>query len=363
MSGANIHDIDDTLGGRYKVKAYIGAGGMQEVYEAYDLLLCRSVALKVPKNKSAEKRFQRSAIVSAKVNHPNVAKTLDYLEEGKRAYLVEELVEGKDLSRVMREDMLIIDPMRTAYIFHRLAKGLAASHHAGVIHRDLKPSNVIAVGGSLLQDVKITDFGIAKMAEEEIADAVEGGDESLTASDTAIGALPYMAPEMIQSMKAAGKHSYIWSLGAMIFELLCGKKPFGAGLKAVPAILAAKLPEMPPSIKSNKQFGRSAEDIFGLITNCIKSEPSARLSADELVRECGKLCYPLVERETGTVTTFDNGYWGFITPDKGRSIFFHRASLYGNSKIAEGDRVLFSRHPGGGNDRAFPVMKIQNVSR
>lgn len=197
MSGGNIHDIDDTLGGRYKVKAHIGAGGMQEVYEAYDLLLCRSVALKVPKNKSAEKRFQRSAIVSAKVNHPNVAKTLDYLEEGKRAYLVEELVEGKDLSRVMREDMVIIDPMRTAYIFHRLAKGLAASHHAGVIHRDLKPSNVIAVGGSLLQEVKITDFGIAKMAEEEIADAVEGGDESLTASDTAIGALPYMAPEMI----------------------------------------------------------------------------------------------------------------------------------------------------------------------
>src|SRR5260370_14178963 len=129
---------------------------MEEVYEANDLLLRRAVALKVPKNKSAEKRFQRSAIVSAKVNHVNVAKTLDYLEENNRAYLIEELVRGKDLGRVLREDMRFVDSLIAAYLLHRLARGLAASHHAGVIHRDLKPSNVIAFGGSLLQDLKIT---------------------------------------------------------------------------------------------------------------------------------------------------------------------------------------------------------------
>ena len=355
-----MQNLGDVIGQRYRIDSYIGAGGMQEVYEAHDLLLRRAVALKVPKTNSAEKRFQRSAIVSAKVNHVNVAKTLDYLEEQKSAYLVEEFVQGKDLSRVLREDMRIIDPLMAAYIFHRLAKGLAASHHAGVIHRDLKPSNVIAVGGALLTDVKITDFGIAKMAEEEIAEAVEGGDESLTASDTAIGALPYMAPEMIESMKNGGKHSDIWSLGAMLFELISGNKPFGAGLKAVPAILKAKLPAMPAQIKNNKQFERAGEEIYALIGKCMQADPTARLTADQLVSECGKLCYPLSAREFGKVSKFDNGAWGFIQPESGSGVFFHKESLYGSSSIAKGDRVWFSRHIGGGNDRAFPVIKLQN---
>jgi serine/threonine protein kinase len=358
MNTGIMHTIGDVVGGRYRIDSYIGAGGMQEVYASHDLLLRRNVALKVPKNNAAEKRFQRSAIVSAKVNHVNVAKTLDYLEEGTKAYLIEELVEGKDLSRVLRENMKIIDPLMVAFLFHRLARGLAASHHAGVIHRDLKPSNVIAVGGGLLQDVKITDFGIAKMAEEEIAEAVEGGDESLTASDTAIGALPYMAPEMIKSMKNAGKQSDIWSLGAMVFELLAGRKPFGAGLKAVPAILEAKIPPIPASVKSNQQFARTGEEVFNLVGRCMQGDPMTRPTADELVIECGKLCYPLSAREFGTVTKFDNGYWGFIAPEKGKSIFFHKDCLYGATSVAVGDRVWFARHTGGGNDRAFPVIKV-----
>ena len=82
-------------------------------------------------------------------------------------------------------------------VFHHLAKGLAASHHADVMHRDLKPNNVMIAGGEYFRGVKITDFGIAKMAEEEIGEAVEGGQESLSASRTALGAIPYMAPEII----------------------------------------------------------------------------------------------------------------------------------------------------------------------
>jgi eukaryotic-like serine/threonine-protein kinase len=137
-------------------------------------------------------------------------------------------------------------------VFHHLAKGLAASHHATVVHRDLKPSNIMVVDGELFNEVKITDFGIAKMAEEELI-AVEGGESSLTASNTAIGALPYMAPEMIKSIRKAGAPADVWSLGAMVFELLSGQKPFGVGYRAVPAIMEAKVPPLPSMIKSNRE--------------------------------------------------------------------------------------------------------------
>lgn len=357
MSGA-LHKTRDVIGSRYRIKDYVGAGGMQEVYRARDKLLNRVVALKVPKNKSAEKRFERSAIVSARVNHASVAKTLDYLVENSQAYLIEEYVQGKDLGRVLKEDVSILDPMIVARIFHHLAKGVAASHHVGVIHRDLKPSNVMAVGGARLDGVKITDFGIAKLAEEELAEAVDGGEESLTASQTAIGALPYMAPEMIKSMKDAGMPADIWSLGAIIFELLSGEKPFGVGLKAVPAILEAKVPGLPFKVTAKTQFKAAGEEVYSLLVDCLQLKPNDRPSADALVTRCEQLCYPVARRELGTVKRWPNGSWGFINPEDGKDVFFHLDSVYGAQKVSVGDRVIFSRFEGGGNDRAFPVLKL-----
>jgi eukaryotic-like serine/threonine-protein kinase len=356
-----IHAAGEVIGGRYEILAFVGEGGMQEVYRAKDRLLARDVALKCPKNKSAAKRFRRSAVVSAKVNHANVAKTLDYVEESGTAYLIEEFIEGKDLSRVLKEHVALFDPLLAARVLHHLAKGLAASHHADVIHRDLKPSNIMAVGGDSITDVKITDFGIAKMAEEEIGEAIEGGDSSLTASQTAIGALPYMAPEMVQSMKDAGKPADVWSLGAMTFELMSGKKPFGAGLMAVQKILAGKIPPIPTLVTSNLQFKPSGDELYALIQKCTQIDPAKRPTADDLVIDCERLCYPLATREFGTVTSVNNSYWGFITPDNGKSIFYHMESLYGHSRMALQDRVWFSRHPGGGSDRAFPILKINKT--
>lgn len=350
-----LHKPGDLIGGRYEIQNYIGAGGMQEVYCALDRLLSRRVALKVPKNKSAEKRFQRSAVVSARINHANVAKTLDYLEEGKRSYLIEEYIDGADLGQILREMTPVFDPLLVARLFHHLAKGLAASHHADVIHRDLKPSNIMAAGGRYLTDVKITDFGIAKLAAEEIAEAVGGGDSSITASQTAIGALPYMAPEMIGSIANADKPADIWSLGALAYELLSGKKPFGTGLKAVPAILEGKIL---PLASSQSQFKTVMQDVFEVIKKCLVVDPSKRLTADELVQACEKFCYPITHREFGIVNKFDNSAWGFIQPEHGKSVFFHVESIFGKSRLKVGDRVLFARHVGGGNDRAFPVIKV-----
>jgi serine/threonine-protein kinase len=283
---------------------------------------------------------------------------LDYLEDGGRAYLIEEFIAGNDLGWLLKERYPALDPLMAGFVLHRLAKGLAASHHAGVVHRDLKPSNVMVVGGEKFSDVKITDFGIAKMAEEEMIEAVEAGEDSITASQTVIGAIPYMAPEAINAIKDAGTASDVWSLGAMAFELISGNKPFGFGLKAIPAILNGQVPPLPGNL-SDAQFKPSGEAIYQVIMKCLRLNPNDRLTADQLVEECELLCYPSVVREFGTVKRMQNSYFGFIQSDKGGDMFFHVDSLFGSRRAAVGDRVWCGRFPGGGADRAFPILKVK----
>ncbi len=214
---------------------------MQEVFCARDIALERDVALKTPKNSSAQKRFQRSATMSAKVTHPNVAKTFDYLVDGGREYLIEEFVKGRDLDDVMSNKYFTLDPHLAAHVFHHLAKGLEAVHREGIIHRDIKPKNVMVSSDPGLTEVKITDFGIAKLAELEIGEAVKDGSPTM-ASQTVLGAIPYMAPEVLKNRNDVSISADVWSIGAMLYTLLVGEPPFGVGLQAVPNILSAKEP-------------------------------------------------------------------------------------------------------------------------
>ena len=356
-----IHKVGDRISNRYEIIRFVGEGGMQQVYRALDLVINRQVALKLPKNSSAQKRFRRSAVVSAKVNHPNVAKTLDYLETESSPYLIEEFIDGKDIKEGILQQLGMVDPYLTAKILHYLAKGVAASHDAGVIHRDLKPSNVMFSGNFNLSEIKITDFGIAKMAEEEIINAVEGGESSTSASATVMGALPYMAPEMIQDSRNAGKPSDIWALGAMMYELLSGFKPFGFGLTAVPNILLATPPQKPQQIDKNLQFQSLGNELYEIILSCLNKSPENRPTAQELIQKCEKLCYPVVERKTGRVTSLLRGNQGFIQSDEGETIFFHFDSVYGN-KPCVGSRVCFSAFAGTPRPRAHPVILIQGIN-
>lgn len=352
------HNAGDIINSRYLIKKFLGEGGMQFVYLSVDMTLNREVALKTPKNSSAEKRFHRSAVVAARVNHPNVAKTLDYVEVNSRAYLIEELVNGGDLFETILKRVDYVDPFLVARLFHYLSKGLAASHHAGVIHRDLKPTNIMVVGGFNLLEVKITDFGIAKMAAEELVEAAEGGSDSITASATAVGALPYMSPEAIETPRNVCVKTDVWSLGAMMYELLTGNRPFGAGLQAVRRILDADYADFPDFVTSNPQFSTLSHQLIDLIKKCLVIDPELRPTIDELVEACGLLCYPVSERYFGIMRIPEYKTYGFIFEfDKG-DVFYHTSCIYGVYPMPQ-EQVMFSKHFAGGADRALPVVRMK----
>ena len=352
------HEKGDRIATRYSILDFVGEGGMQYVYKAYDEILHRLVALKTPKDATAEKRFHRSAVVSARVNHPNVAKTLDYVEENNRPYLVEELVDGLDLSKAILANIDYLDPFLVAKIFHHLSKGLAASHHAGVIHRDLKPTNIMVTGDFQLTELKITDFGIAKMAEDEIVEAAEGGDITNSTSATAVGALPYMAPEAIETPRNVTLKADVWSLGAMIYELLTGNKPFGSGLRAIRHIVEGKYDPFPHFITTNPQFNYLSKELIVLIGQCLSVNIDDRPTADQLVEKCSSLCYPVSERFTGIVKNLNHSKWGFISFPFQSDAFYHVNSIYGQ-RPAIGEKVMLSKYAGGGADRALPVVRLK----
>ncbi|MDX0437117.1 protein kinase [Sinorhizobium medicae] len=342
------------FGGRYLAQEWVGAGGMQHVYAAFDQLFERMVALKTPKDDAGTKRFQQSAVVSAKVNHQNVAKTLDYFEDGERPFIIEELVSGADLDTVMSGNLPFLPPSTCARIFHQLAKGLAASHAAEVVHRDLKPSNIMVVGGPLFQDLKITDFGIAKMAEEEIGQWVEDGGGA-TSSKTVLGAIPYMSPEAINDFKVAKKSSDVWAIAAIMYELLSGELPFGKGLKSIPKIIEAEPPRRPPQIQP-AQFKSLGTQVYDLILMCLDKDEQNRPSASQLVTLCEDLCYGITKYSFGEVTEV-GPYTGRIRDDEGAKLMWHPKCFYGSAKVQVGTRVWFGRDEGEPWDRAFPIVK------
>ncbi|NJO17819.1 MAG: serine/threonine protein kinase [Thioploca sp.] len=157
----HIHQKNDLIMERYEIENYLAEGGMQEVYKAYDQKLERLVVVKTPKNESAHKRFKRSAQVSAKINHPNVAKTLDFSEDN-NSYLVEEFIEGNDLGTRLEKEFNFLDPHLAAHVIHHLVKAIAIAHRFDIFHRDLKPSNIMVSNDPNLYHIKLTDFGIAK---------------------------------------------------------------------------------------------------------------------------------------------------------------------------------------------------------
>ena len=351
---------NDVVSSRYLIRKHVGRGGMQDVYLAVDQLLGLEVALKTPLAGQPDRRFIQSAKIAARVNHHNVAKTLDYFEENGRLFLIEEFVSGETLE-VKLNRFGAVDPHLGARVFHHLSKGVAASH-AGVVHRDLKPSNIIAESGINLHELKITDFGIATLTEEVFAQAAKDGDLTRSTSGTIRGALPYMAPEMM--FRSPGDHpgsaADIWSLGAMMFRLLTGEYPFGVYLDAAVNVKNQTRKDWPGFMIRNPQYKPLSEELQNIIERCLSYNPQERPSADKLVEEFSKLCYINVHRTEGVVTNLiQNGHSGFAS-DAESIVFFSMESVYGTRKPSTGtnSRICYSKFPGSPRQRGHPIVVI-----
>lgn len=344
-----------TVSNRYRVVDYVASGGMQDVYKAHDELTGEIVALKTPQAGQGNRRFRQSAQLSARISNYNVAKTFDYFEVADTCYLIEEFVEGSTLEAATLEMMPQVDPHTVAYLVLRIAKGLAASHVAGVAHRDLKPSNILV--SSNFDAVKITDFGIATLADELFEGLAVKGDLTRSTSGTVKGAIPFMAPEMMFRAKGdqVGTEADIWSLGAMLFRLLTGEFPFGEGMMVPVNVKNGDRASWPAFVHSNPQFAPLAQSIVEIVDACLVYDKAKRPTAAQLVAICEQLCFFFKERQTGTITQME---WsrGRIASSLGNTVFFHSDSVYGQLRASPGRKVFFSAHAGTPFFRADPVV-------
>lgn len=202
---------------RYQLDHVLGRGAMGEVWHADDLTLNRPVAVKLLQTGQATatdtERFRLEAQTAARLSHPNVVGIYDFGSHEGRYYLVMELIAGRSLAEE-RLRRTVLDHREAAAIAAQTAAGLAAAHRRRVIHRDIKPGNVMVTAD---RTVKITDFGIARFADEATG--------TLTAAGQIIGSAAYLPPERALG-RTAQPASDIYSLGCVLYELLTGRPPF-----------------------------------------------------------------------------------------------------------------------------------------
>lgn len=345
---------------RYEILSPAGQGGMQFVYRAFDHLKGVEVAVKTPQTGQVHKKFSNSAVLAARINHPNIAKTLDYFEVEGLPYLAEEFVDGGTLDDSCMSLAGLLDPHTGTRLFRMLSKGLAASHHADVVHRDLKPSNIMVTGGYTLSEVKITDFGIATLTEKMFEEEFEKirGDITKTTSGTIKGALPYMAPEMMFRKQGdhIGPEADIWSLGAVMFHALTGVLPFGEGLIVPANIMTKNRAQWPSFMTRDLQYSPLSSNLQNLIDSCLQVDKNLRPTADVLVKECNEIEYFNGNWLTGVINNKPNAYFGYIRTPNGETVFFHRDSIYGPKAGNVGDSVSFAVSDGNPRRRAFPMI-------
>ncbi len=267
--------VDTVLNSRYRIEKLLGEGGMGSVYRAQHLQLRKTVAIKVlhpsmVDNPDAVARFEREAMVSAKIQHPNVVSATDSgrLEDGS-LYLVLEFVPGQSLAdRLERRGALPSEA--AASIALQVAAALRAAHAEGVIHRDLKPQNVMLLpsprpgdpegGGDFL--VKVLDFGIAKV--------VGGGvrSEPLTQAGAIFGTPEYMSPEQAKG-EPVDHRADLYALGVMLHEMVCGEPPFQS--QELVGVLLKHAQEPAPPLPARVPSG-----LARLVRDLLEKQPSKR---------------------------------------------------------------------------------------
>ena len=243
--------MKEMIANRYLIKRKLGEGGMADVYLAHDSFLNREVAVKILRGKLsldpvALLRFQREANAASRLNHPNIVEIYDVGDDDGQHFIVMEYIRGKTLKELIAARGAM-DQQEALQIMDQLLAAIIEAHKNNIIHRDIKPQNILIKDDGT---VKIADFGIAT-----VSDAVQ-----LTQTDTVLGSVHYLAPELARG-EAASFQSDIYALGITLFEMLTGKAPYSG---ETPVQIAMKhMREELPSVRDfNPTVPQALENVI-----------------------------------------------------------------------------------------------------
>ncbi len=266
------------LDGRFRIIEPLGGGGMGTVYRAVQTTIGRHVAIKVlrpdvARDPKAVKRFHREAQAVSVLAHPNIVTVHDFGQLADASlYLVLELIEGHDLSKILVET----GPMRgvrVAHIAAQILDALEEAHAAGVVHRDLKPENILLTHAAGNVDfVKVVDFGLAHMAEEG----------TLTQTGEIFGTPVYISPEQARGLRADNRAD-LYALGVMLYEMLTGRPPFSA--KSSMALLMQHMRNPPPSFEKAAPNLRVGKELVAVVMRALEKSPDDRFATAAAMRD------------------------------------------------------------------------------
>src|SRR5829696_1016551 len=276
--------VGRVLDGKYEIVAPLGSGGMGAVYRARRIHIGDEVAIKVlhsrlTNDEKLVERFRREARAAAQLQHPNVVTIHDYGEArgpGGFAYIVMELVRGESLRDILKREGRL-EPARAVSLMRDVCAGVGAAHRRGIVHRDIKPDNIIVTPADEdrpAESVKVVDFGIAKLRDL----AAEGS--TLTEAGMMVGTLFYMSPEQCKG-EPLDSRADVYSLGAMLHEMLAGAPPFTAS--NITSLIFKHVGEPPPPLPEDLNVPAA---LRGAVLRALSKDPDARpRDASEFSRE------------------------------------------------------------------------------
>nr|MBA3610457.1 serine/threonine protein kinase [Rubrobacter sp.] len=272
VEGGEVLDasVGTVLGGRYRIESTLGTGGMAVVYKAEDAILGRKVALKTLRPRYAEeptfrRRFKQEARAMASLDHENIVKVYDIAQDGDAPFIVAEYVKGYDVGDLLKRSSTLNEQFARR-ISEQLLGALAYAHRRGIIHRDIKPSNILINTEGV---VKVADFGIARIVEEDNPDTGEPGE--------IVGSARYMSPEQLQAAEAMPQ-SDIYSVGILLYHCLTGAPPFSGDVKSL-ARQHMKSSPRPPR-KVNRKISPAMEAV---ILKALAKDPKDRYPSADAV--------------------------------------------------------------------------------
>ncbi|MEX2422731.1 MAG: Stk1 family PASTA domain-containing Ser/Thr kinase [Acidimicrobiia bacterium] len=262
------HDLTD----RYQLVAHLARGGMADVYQGYDRLLNRKVAVKIlhaqlSGDDAFVKRFRKEAQAAANLTHPNIVGIYDWGQLDTTYFIVMELVEGRSLREVLKSEGTLL-PRRAVEIAADVSAALSVAHRAGLVHRDIKPGNILLAPDGT---VKVTDFGIARAWDDS---------QELTKTGAVMGTATYFSPEQAQG-STADERSDVYSVGVVLYEMLAGAPPFrGDNPMAVAYQHVSQAAAAPSTLNPDVP-----ESLDGIVLTAMAKSPDDRYQTAEAMRQ------------------------------------------------------------------------------